>query len=534
MKLIRKGIALALLLGVPNALATTNVDTEAPAATTAPVATTPAGASASVAPVRPHLLGFNLGKTNLHIPIAVTLRGEGVGGYPLDRYGTELGAGGAFAPRARVGLKFDTGSTLSGVLLSAEYEHDVPTGFLQLRDPVDGAGMPESQALEHALRKANIRAQFGNNARVGVGLMTSHWGLGLIANDGARDWEPGSARFTDPRDGDRVLRAFAAVGLHQGLGLVATVAADHVYDDDVLITTREEALPGTGGDQAFQGIASLAIGAGKPVGGGIYAVYRQQTTADGRRLNTAVIDLTARSQFRLAPTVSLTLEGEAALIAGKTTFATTPEFIEQDVLQLGAAARASLDAGRFGGVFDFLYASGDQNPDDSSQNAFRADPNYEMGLFLFRHVIAAQTGRSVRTAGDPELIGKPTPGVDRLPTRGSPTNTIAFFPRAWWRPVDTLEIYGGPLIALSEVPLADPLNSRVAGGEPRNALDGIPGRYLGTELDVGVRWRLVSGPQQLTLGVEGGVLLPGPAFADALGNPMQPVAGARAILDYRL
>lgn len=530
MKLVRRGLALALALGVPPALATPNTATE--------VASQPVAAAAvttpTTAPVRQHLLGFNLGSTQLQVPIAVTLRGEGLNGYALDRYGTAMEAGGAFAPRARVGLKFDTATTWDGFKLLAEYEHDVPTGFLQLRSPVVGAGMPESQALDHALRKANVRAQFGRNVQVGAGLMTSHWGLGLIANDGAHDWEPGTARFTDPRDGDRVLRAFASVGLSEELGLVATLAGDYVYEDDVLINAREEAFAGTGGDRAFQGIASLAIGRGKATSGGVYAVYRQQNTLDGRSLNTAVVDVTAKSVFQLAQKVSLTLEGEAAVLAGKTTFATTPEFPEQNVLQLGAALRASVDAGSFGGVFDFLYASGDQNPDDAYQNGFRADPNYEMGLFLFRHVAAAHSGRATATAGDLNLVGAPTPGVDRLPSRGSPTNTIAFFPRAWWRPIDSLEIYGGPLIALSEVPLMDPLNSRVAGGSPRNALDGDPGIYLGTELDVGVRWRLKSGPQQLTLGVEGGVLLPGTAFTDALGNTMGPVAGARAILDYRL
>ena len=41
----------------------------------------------------------------------------------------------------------------------------------------------------------------------------------------------------------------------------------------------------------------------------------------------------------------------------------------------------------------------------NEQNAFRMDPNFEVGLLLFRHVLAAQTGRAPVTAGDPTLVG---------------------------------------------------------------------------------------------------------------------------------
>ena len=74
---------------------------------------------------------------------------------------------------------------------------------------------------------------------------------------------------------------------------------------------------------------------------------------------------------------------------------------------------------------DFIYASGDQNFDDHQQNAIKIDPNFESGLLLFRHVLAAQTARGPITAGDPNLVGSPSENLDRFPTRRSISNTYS-------------------------------------------------------------------------------------------------------------
>lgn len=480
--------------------------------------------------VSERLLGGTLGKFALEVPVSVTGRAEGVSGYPLDRYGTEWQAGAAFSPRVRVGLKLDSTDTWDGFRLRAEYEHDLVTGTHTLRPAVDGEGMPDTEALGLALRKANVRAEVGDTLRFGAGLMSSHWGLGLLANDGEHR---GVAAFADPRGGDRVLRAYAGTGPYGSLGLAATLAADIVWDDDVLLT-KGELSEGQDSDKAWQGV--FAITAGNPAGSrsaGIYVVHRRQQAWDGRSMQVTGLDATARTTFQLAEKTSLELAFEAAFLSGQTDLAANADHTLQDIRQLGVAVRGTLDAGAYGAVLDLLFASGDQDSDDGTQNAFRPDRNYEMGLFLYRHVLAAQTGRAAFTAGDPDLVGYPSQGLERFPTRASASNTFAVFPRGFWRPLETLEIYGGPLVALSPVPLADPLNSRVGGGPARNALDGKPGLYLGTELDVGVRWTLLKGVHDLMIGAEGGVLLPGSAFADSSGAKMAPVMGARALVDYR-
>ena len=248
----------------------------------------------------------------------------------------------------------------------------------------------------------------------------------------------------------------------------------------------------------------------------------------------AAFDLYGRTSHRLGKRLQLTVELESALIIGETDLGSSPEFPQKDVLQLGVALRAGLSAGSLGGVLDVLFASGDSNYDDGDQNNFKPDPNFEMGLLLYRQVLAGQTGRAPFTASDPELVGRPNEDLERFPTRGSATNTVALFPRAWWRPLAGLEVHGGPLVAFTPVSNADPLNSRVAGGVPRTALDGDPGGYLGTELDVGVRYQALLGGTLLMAGLEGGVLFPGSALAAADGSTLDPIYGGRFLLAYQL
>jgi hypothetical protein len=225
---------------------------------------------------------------------------------------------------------------------------------------------------------------------------------------------------------------------------------------------------------------------------------------------------------------------EFAYLTGTTTLTTTGSYPRQDVQQLGVLTRNSVDLGGFGFALDGAFASGDRNADDGAQNGFRADPNADMGLLLFRQVLAAQTARGVATASNPQLVGAAVPGLERLPTRGAFTNTLSVFPRAFWQLHEGVELYGGVLLAWSAVPLSDPFNSRLAGGALRNALDGRPGGLLGTEFDVGARARFLLWGSELMVGVEGGLLMPGGSFHTASGQTMGNVTGGRVMLGYRL
>lgn len=462
-------------------------------------------------------------KVGAAIQAQLTMRGEGISAFPVDERGTEYQPGFAFSPQVRVSAYFDTFKRFKWFGFRADYEQDLPTGIVTSGDVPKGAEMPNATPIAAPLRKLGFRLSIGNYFHFGAGWTTNHFGLGLLANDGAsNNWVPGSARFADNRGGDRVIRGYLATGPITSLGITAAFAGDAVMGDDIL-------LPG---DKAQQAIGTISIGYGKNTGAGIFIVNRKLTAQTGGGTNATAIDFYFRHQS-IGEQLTFSLEGEAALIVGKTTLGATPDIPEHDVLQFGGILRTAVRARHGGTVLDVLYASGDNNPDDNKQTAFRADPNLETGMLLFRQVLAAQTGRAFGTAGDPILVGTPSPGLERVPTRGAATNTLAIFPRFYVRPIDGLEVYGGPLLAFNVAPLYDPLNTRVAGGVVKNALGGSSGNMLGLEMDLGVRQRMLFGGTELTIGLEGGMLRTGNAFANAQGTPMGNIVGGRGIVQYR-
>jgi hypothetical protein len=467
-------------------------------------------------------LHFPLGPVELELPLSLAGRVEGVSTYPVDRYATPFSEGVTGSPELRVGARIDLPKVLQPFSLHAQYEHDLLTGFAGKDTGVAGEGLPGAEGLTHQLRKAFIELRYKRMARLSFGMMPSHWGMGLVANDGDHRWEPGSAAFLEPRYGDRNLRGTLTLGLHEGLGLVAVLGADIKAHDDLV-------LPG---DSTRQYFGALLLGYGKPHTIGAYVVRRHQEAANGHATDVTVADLTGRTSGRLGP-FAAAFEAEAVVVTGTTTLAPTVEHLEHKVLQFAGAARGSLDLGAFGVVADFLYASGDRSPNDDAQHGFHVDPNFPTGLLLFQHVMAAHTGRGVATAADPKLVGVPTDDLERIATRRGATNTASFFPRLRYRPLAGLEVYGGPLFAFAPVENADPFNTQVAGGSPRSALDGRSGRYLGTELDLGVRYRALVHGAELTLGAELGTLRPGNALVAADGSTMSAVSGGRAMARVR-
>jgi hypothetical protein len=455
-------------------------------------------------------------------PLLIAGRLEGVSAVPVDRDGNVYRSGVVLSPLVRIGARLGNTRPLGGlVLLRAEGEVDAVTGAWSSATPIAGAEMPNSAAIGVQLRKAMARVSLGPYLHLGGGIMTSHWGMGLVANDGAHGWEPGSAAFTDPRGGDRVLRGFLATGPLTAARLVATFAVEQVREDPVILS----------GDSAMQVIASAQVGEGARDGGGFFFVHRRQRAADGGALDVTVFDVAGRAAFR-AGLAELTLEGEGAVITGSTAYGPTVRIPTHNVLQMGGVARAGLAFRRVGAVLDLIYASGDGNVDDARVTGFKANPNFEEGLLLFRYVLAAQSGRGVATATDPQLVATPTPGIERTPTQGAITNTLAIFPRLWVRPARGLEVYGGALFGFTPARNADPFNTQIAGGSPRNAVGEKPGSFYGAEIDLGARYRITLHHTELTVGAEGGVLRPGSALRGSTG-PDSSIVGGRLMLGYR-
>lgn len=428
--------------------------------------------------------------------------------------------------RTRFGLRLDTGERLGSVTLLGEVAGEAGSGTWRGTPSQEGIRLPGSQRGGMQGAAAWAGARWGKLADVRGGLMASHWGLGLLANDG----NPSQIRdqwFTVPHIGDRVWRAALTLspfadGSSALRGLYVSFAMDKVHHDDILVA----------GDTANQLIGAVRYFVAKDQWLGFYYAGRKQEAPSGRNLDVHAFDLAADLRKDLGWAEGR-LQAEGVLITGTTTLAPTPDFPVHDVLQGALLVRASAEKkASWKAELDLGWFSGDASLDDKVVGNFKADPNLQMGILLYPRVLAWQSGRAHIGASDPDLLGYPPEDLDRIATTGSITSSTAIFPKFGVEVCPGFAVYGGALVALATSPMPDPKSSRVSGGgEPRNYLGNKPdGMLLGTELDLGLRIkaRLPGIPASVQLGAEGAVLLPG----GVLAGMDDPVFGGRLSLAW--
>jgi hypothetical protein len=378
-----------------------------------------------------------------------------------------------------------------------------------------------------------------------VGQQPSHWGMGLVANDGDHP-----SLFGDYRYGNIVEQVlFATKPLGEKSPFVVALAGNLVYRDNVAILTN--------GDRAWQGVLAAFYEQG-PDMLGVYGVYRHQSREQSsqnigytEQLDVGVVDIAGHfARPILVPDETAYVFGsiEAALEVGSTNEERTiyqPESGSQTHLQAygGAAAAgvvfaingsAPMDGvkkgerpdlwGGFVGQVEVGYASGDANPYDDTEKRFVFDPNHKVGLLLFDEIMRWQTARAAVAAQDPNLSNqyRPTPGVNLLPSYGGVFGAQYIYPTAVYRPMRALDLKMGAVIAQTTADFVDPYRLATQGAYV-NYQGGIPQRHdLGVELDGGVEWRVPLGElMKLQLGGQAGVLFPGGALADATGATLR-------------
>ena len=452
---------------------------------------------------------------------------QGATPFPLDATGERPPTIAPLLTRVRVSPEI----RLKGFGLVAEA--DTATGAI-LGVPAaslvgDRVPYPALAALD--LRKLFLEYRWSSGA-FRVGLQTQSWGLGLLANDGAKDPEAGD--FGQQQFGNTTYRALLAVRPLFSLGgafraFETALAADLINRDNFGEFSR--------GDRAFQGVLALRFNKDADNTVGVYGVYRNQrnvnATDGGKATDVFVVDAAGKWEFFKRRNRVLKVGFEALTINGTTTQARNENAALLRVQQFGAAAKVSYRSHRLTLLADWGFASGDQNPSDDRIENFRMDRDFKVGLVLFDQVMAYQSARAGVRASDPNLVGVPPEGADLLGTAGSITGVWYLFPRVKYGLFDWLDLYGGPLFAFGTARLADPFNTRLGGGTAVNPVGGRPGLYLGTEVDLGVQARFRPIPELLiTATGEGGLFLPGDAYslpADVAGQvaPMGPVGFGR-------
>jgi hypothetical protein len=528
-----------ILAALAAVAAVTLVAVSLPALAAAEPATLADGASET------HDVGGNAAKPDGKLTLDISFGGRFVaeqsGAFAVDASGAQapdsVEIGSRLSLRQVAEATMGGGAMRSQAVVGLELAHGVFSG----RPTLAGDHRPGDVWSPALLSEAYVAAAIGKeptgNGVVGLraGLMLSHWGLGILANDG-RGYLKGDATswFSQPYVGDRVLRAALwsrpfANSTSALRGLFVSVAADRVATDDIL---RPAVAPGFFAvhpdDVAWQGIFAGRFFLNKTDWLGVYYVYRDQklqsdAVGAGKGLQIHAVDVAAELDIVRNDRMSLRLSAEAVAITGKTTLGPSPDFPEHDVAQGAAVGRLDLRMGATSAMLDLGYFSGDLSTDDGTIGNFKADPNFQQGILLFRRVVGWQSARMRLSASDPNIVGYPNEDLDRLGTGGSITSTITIFPRIGRR-FGMFEAYGGLLIALSPTPIADPFQSRTeGGGSPRSVLGGAPnGIVLGTEVDVGVRAHLPLGQSgtELMAGIEYGVVMPGGVLAGLDDNIM--------------
>jgi len=419
----------------------------------------------------------------------------------LDAEGTQLGQGPVLDQRLRTGLeltnKKDTWHLVTrwdlfaGQLAGDTW--DVP-GTIDERHREQLGVLTSHSFLP---REAGGSVRFGP-VRVSAGLTTSHWGLGMLANDGDHDPTFGRTDF-----GDRVLRVrVGARPFQQGkFPLAFSIAGDRVVQDDLARMTA--------GQVAWQGVAGALY---SPEGAklGVYGVFRDQVEPVlagedvGRTTRIGVLDVFGELDRVVGP-IRVRVGGEAAGIDGHTNRAETVASLDGlDVLSAGATGYVGVAATRQLRLVDAHtgastgdvwaakvrggWASGDGDPDDGRSNDFTFDRDYDAGMLLFDEQMGAIEAANYALISDPANTGHTPDGADLSVTEGSFRRAVFVQPVVEVSPLAWLGVRAGVMAAWATAPIAQPFYTYRNGGVPANYLDQpTSGRALGTEVDWALR-----------------------------------------------
>ena len=351
-----------------------------------------------------------------------------------------------------------------------------------------------------------------------AGLVTSQWGLGILANDGKT--EP---FFGDHDFGDRSLRlAFGTKPAGEDSDVILALAGDVVFADTVA-DIRD-------GDEALQAVVALFYEKDERQVG-VYAARRNQSanvtgvlSRFQEDLRTWAFDAFARWDFRDPAGGQVVAAIEAAYLHGNTSIFRSLEFDEVRIRQLMVAAQLERRSDVVDVGLETGYTSGDSNTEDSDVRRATMHPDHQIGLILFPEVMAWQTARTATLAGHPDLAGRPSPGSQLLPTNGGVAGATYLQPTVRLRLTDEIEARLGGVWAIATADVVDPYQQRAysrsnnhLGGDRRN-------RDLGLELDASIRVRHeLSEGVEVGAGLEGGVFFPGHAFDNEVGNSMETI-----------
>ena len=393
--------------------------------------------------------------------------------FPVDAEGTQLDQGFVLEQRIRLGgevalehLSFRlSGDVLTGPIAGSPWGIPTPEDALAVDQRFYGS-IDALSRDSFALREAAITGQAGPMQLQG-GVVTSHWGLGMLANDGDQFRLFGQTRF-----GDRVIRLRATTRVGE-LPLYLSSAFDRVIEDDLARMVD--------GQLAYQAIFSALYR--DEFTAGAYVVARTQDEADGiRSTNARVIDLYTEVPFTVAG-LTCSSGAEVAYISGFTNRSLSYEALDLlAVRSLGAVGYLEASRNRTGLLLRGGYASGDGNLDDDTTHDFTFDRDFEVGQVLFPEVMGAIGAGTYTLLDDETQSAQPPEGAEAVVTEGAFSRATFFSPALVFNPTDWLTARTGAVLAWGTAPVVQPFYTTQAGGTPTSH-HNLPttGYRLGTE-----------------------------------------------------
>ncbi|MCB9728523.1 MAG: hypothetical protein H6744_18875 [Deltaproteobacteria bacterium] len=246
-----------------------------------------------------------------------------------------------------------------------------------------------------------------------------------------------------------------------------------------------------------------------------------------RRFNTALFGIPMRLRFTNGP---FSFRGDVMLIRGSTrelsaglAKLTNDPVTDQKLDSTGAEVLLEYRLKDFTFVAQWGYASGDSDPrSGTAQTSFTWPRDNNLGLVLFEHTLNFQSARSAAVGIENlrQLEAESFP-LTELATEGRVTDVNALFPQVFWDPHESLRLKAGVLFAWAASPVTDPIQTLLAydgkeiSDDALNYNGGKPGKYWGTELDLGVEYRYREFFEAV---LEGGVLFPGSGLEDENGD----------------
>lgn len=311
------------------------------------------------------------------------------------------------------------------------------------------------------------------------GRMGSHWGLGILANEG-NGWDDDTGDTVD-----RIMFITKAGPIYI-VPMVDKVSEGPIWSSANNDPVDAETNAGTlhkGSDDVDQ-LTLVAVYRGELSSAGVYGVYRYQPHTEASAM---IGDVWAKTSFG-----PVRVEVEGVYLTGKIlNFTGVGSPVRIEATQWGFAAETEIPLRTLTPGLDFGAASGDDT-DAGTINNFTFDRNYRIALLMFRYV---------------GVLGGTVTGS--LPGPKAISNASYVRPNVRW------ELYDNFWLDAAVV-YAQTMTKSEANQE---------GAY-GTELDLGVTWRLY---EDFEAGFRYGALAPG----DALRRP-ESVGGTADDVDGKL